>query len=221
MQFILNWAFGQGSTNTGFCFVGGHLEDSYVDMIHTAVETGKDSPYVNVTGAKTECRLMGWNTVDACVNGIVKGYERFIVGSDGTTASEWIHKGCKYPPANYVPTDCYCGWVCEKGFVQCGDKCIDPTITQCQSDIPVPKRRSSIMTCSAGAELCPVPSFKGFECVDTSANLEACGACPFQPGSVDCTTLPGVQTVQCVAGQCQVESCSPGYVLVDNECRFK
>lgn len=199
-------------------------------MIRTAVETGEDSAYVNATGAKIECDLMGWNTVDSCVQGIVDGYEAFIVGPDGTTTSEWIHTGCAYPADNFVPTDCYCGWECAPGFVQCGDSCL----TECSANAPaaapsgipnaqnIPARQlpETVPMCAAGEELCPLPSAKGFECLDTSSNLEACGACPFQPGSDDCTAIPGVQAVQCVAGRCQVESCLKGYLLRDNHCQL-
>jgi hypothetical protein len=159
---------------------------------------------------------MGWRTTDACVNGIVSGYERFIVGADGRTPSSWIHGGCDYPTDNYTPTDCYCGWECKPGFTRSGGQCI-PTAQRAPSGIPTVSRKRA--PCSGGAELCPVPAAKGFECVDTSTSLEACGACPFQPGSVDCTAIPGVAGVQCVHGECRVESCVRGHVLVDNACR--
>jgi hypothetical protein len=188
-------------------------------MIRTALETRVSTPYVNATGAWTRCELWGISDVDACLDNIVTGYSKFIVGADGTTSSEWIHKGCAYPSANYVPTDCYCGWECAEGFTQCGNSCIDASVTTCQSGVAITKtRRSNIPVCDAGAELCPMP-LKGFECLNTSSDLEACGGCPFQQGSVDCTSLPGVDHVECIGGECKVNSCARGWVLVDGQCQ--
>lgn len=220
-KFVFNWASGPGSSNTGFCFDNGALEQVYVDMLREALATQKSNAYVDIRGVNTKCSLMGWKTNSTCVDGIVKGFSKFIVGADGTTTSEWIHTGCNYPAANFEPTDCYCGWQCLKGFVQCGNSCIDPAIAQCASGVPAPKaKRNSIPDCPANSELCPVP-FKGFECLDTTTSLEACGKCPFQPGSVDCTILPGVEAVACVDGQCVIEACASGYVLFDRECYLK
>ena len=63
------------------------------------------------------------------------------------------------------------------------------------------------------SNLCPSPfsscslegSVRGFECVDTTSNIEQCGACASE-GGVDCTALPGVESVGCVAGSCEVRS---------------
>ncbi|CAK9785950.1 hypothetical protein CC85DRAFT_318986 [Cutaneotrichosporon oleaginosum] len=215
--YILNWALGKNTKNQGFCFTKGKLQAPYVQAIRNAVESGRDTPSVSAKGARTLCWLMGWNTNAKCVDGIVRGFEHFIVGKDGRTPSMWLRKGCNYPRDNFVPTDCYCGWECLPGFSRSGNQCI-PTSQKAPSSVPAPPKRKR-SPCTGGAELCPVPAAKGFECIDTESSLEACGACPFQPGSVDCTTLPGVDSVECVQGACRVKSCMRGHMLVDNECR--
>ncbi|GAA5863206.1 hypothetical protein JCM8547_002865 [Rhodosporidiobolus lusitaniae] len=65
--------------------------------------------------------------------------------------------------------------------------------------------------CPAGYKACEVGGGeKGRECVDTSSNLEECGGCTSSTG-VDCTSLPGVAAVGCVAGVCEVWACEEGW----------
>ncbi|BGP38399.1 hypothetical protein JCM10450v2_002344 [Rhodotorula kratochvilovae] len=68
------------------------------------------------------------------------------------------------------------------------------------------KRRA----CPLSHTACSIEGAKGFECIDTQSNLEQCGACATE-GGVDCTTLPGVESVGCVAGTCEIWSCADGY----------
>ncbi|BGP20090.1 hypothetical protein JCM10213_002660 [Rhodosporidiobolus nylandii] len=64
--------------------------------------------------------------------------------------------------------------------------------------------------CPASHSACEVAgSSKGFECIDVTSNLEQCGACANQ-GGVDCTSLPFVESVGCVAGTCEIWSCVEG-----------
>ncbi|GAA5828391.1 hypothetical protein JCM11251_006224 [Rhodosporidiobolus azoricus] len=66
--------------------------------------------------------------------------------------------------------------------------------------------------CPASHSACSVPgSSKGFECIDTSSNIEQCGACATS-GGVDCSSLPGVEAVGCVAGVCEIWSCADGHL---------
>ncbi|ORY68035.1 antifreeze glycopeptide AFGP poly protein [Leucosporidium creatinivorum] len=70
-------------------------------------------------------------------------------------------------------------------------------------------RRSGL--CPASHTACAVSGVKaGFECIDVASNLEQCGACA-SAGGVDCTALPGVEAVGCVAGQCEIWSCAEGF----------
>ncbi|GAA5845477.1 hypothetical protein JCM5353_000038 [Sporobolomyces roseus] len=59
---------------------------------------------------------------------------------------------------------------------------------------------------AANEQACAVDGGKGFECIDTSSNLENCGAC-----GTDCTALPGVEAVGCSQGTCEIWSCAEGY----------
>ncbi|GAA6058790.1 hypothetical protein JCM10212_001906 [Sporobolomyces blumeae] len=63
--------------------------------------------------------------------------------------------------------------------------------------------------CPSSHTACPIEGQKGFECIDTSSNLEQCGSCA-SSGGVDCTSLPNVEAVGCVAGVCEIWSCAEG-----------
>ena len=41
---------------------------------------------------------------------------------------------------------------------------------------------------------------------------------PGDDDTIDCTELPGISAVQCVAKQCIVAQCRPGFELVNNRC---
>jgi hypothetical protein len=98
------------------------------------------------------------------------------------------------------------------------------------------------MRCPTGTEACRTGgSMKhGFKwkCLE-SDQIDSCGGCKYSycegswllhltdfdlatgPGddnAVDCTELPGISAVQCVAKQCIVAQCRRGYELIDNEC---
>ncbi|BGP06820.1 hypothetical protein JCM10049v2_002646 [Rhodotorula toruloides] len=64
--------------------------------------------------------------------------------------------------------------------------------------------------CPASHSACAIPGAKGFECIDTSSNIEQCGACASE-GGVDCTQIEGVAAVGCVAGVCEIWSCEDGF----------
>jgi len=67
--------------------------------------------------------------------------------------------------------------------------------------------------CPAPYDSCSLPGSKrGFECIDTASNLEQCGACALD-GGVDCTAIPGVDAVGCVAGKCEIWACAEGYAF--------
>ncbi|KWU42135.1 hypothetical protein RHOSPDRAFT_21780 [Rhodotorula sp. JG-1b] len=63
--------------------------------------------------------------------------------------------------------------------------------------------------CPAAFTACNIGGTKGYECVDTTSNIEQCGACA-SSGGVDCTQIPGVASVACVQGSCEVWSCEEG-----------
>ncbi|GAA5969703.1 hypothetical protein JCM11641_008010 [Rhodosporidiobolus odoratus] len=63
--------------------------------------------------------------------------------------------------------------------------------------------------CPASHSACSLSS-GGFECVDTSSNLEQCGGCASQ-GGVDCTAIAGAESVGCVDSVCEIWSCQEGF----------
>ncbi|EIM92630.1 uncharacterized protein STEHIDRAFT_46142 [Stereum hirsutum FP-91666 SS1] len=60
----------------------------------------------------------------------------------------------------------------------------------------------------------------GFECVDFQTDLESCGGCGILEPSHNCMEIPGVQSVSCVIGGCQVNTCESGWVVsaAGNSC---
>ncbi|KAM0755444.1 hypothetical protein T439DRAFT_320138 [Meredithblackwellia eburnea MCA 4105] len=57
---------------------------------------------------------------------------------------------------------------------------------------------------------CPISGGAGgFECVNTRT-LELCGGCSLESGAVDCSSMPGVEEVACIAGRCFISSCDFG-----------
>ncbi|BGP14504.1 hypothetical protein JCM10213_003090 [Rhodosporidiobolus nylandii] len=64
--------------------------------------------------------------------------------------------------------------------------------------------------CPAQTSACAVDGGRGFECINTSTNIEQCGGCA-SAGGVDCTALPSVSAVGCVAGVCEIWSCEEGF----------
>ncbi|KAH9975089.1 hypothetical protein BGW80DRAFT_1225415 [Lactifluus volemus] len=128
------------------------------------------------------------HSIPACVDGNPCGFHC----TDGFTAS---------PPDQ--PTTC----VCEESSVICNGKC---------------KRWSGSGTCAEmGPEWAACGVFNGgarsWECINTARDLESCGGCilpltPYVPIGQDCTSLPGVADVACIAGECVVRHCLPGYV---------
>jgi hypothetical protein len=58
----------------------------------------------------------------------------------------------------------------------------------------------------------------GYECLDVSSNLEACGGCPGE-GGVDCTALYGAVDVTCRKGRCHIEECEEGLTLINGRCK--
>ncbi|GAA6008250.1 hypothetical protein JCM10207_000053 [Rhodosporidiobolus poonsookiae] len=103
---------------------------------------------------------------------------------------------------------CATGFTCNADFV-----CVASPVTPSQAARSRSRRdglhRRNL--CPASHTACSVDDGKkGFECIDVTSNLEQCGACASQ-GGVDCTALPGVESVGCVAGQCEIWSCAEGY----------
>ncbi|WVQ86428.1 hypothetical protein IAS59_000136 [Cryptococcus gattii] len=67
------------------------------------------------------------------------------------------------------------------------------------------------LDCGWGQKSCKVGG--QWACLDVTSGLTTCGGCPGEPETIDCTAIPGVSSVQCVLGQCRIDSCRSGFVL--------
>ncbi|KAK9895237.1 hypothetical protein P389DRAFT_205291 [Cystobasidium minutum MCA 4210] len=75
-------------------------------------------------------------------------------------------------------------------------------------------RDQDSLFCPDSLSACPIPSLQGgYECVDTTQELENCGGCAVDGEGVDCTAITGVSGVGCLSGKCVVFSCVDGYRL--------
>ncbi|GFZ47273.1 hypothetical protein JCM24511_05016 [Saitozyma sp. JCM 24511] len=91
------------------------------------------------------------------------------------------------------------------------------------------KRGAAVAHCPAPLTACAIPGHaEGFECIDTTAELESCGGCTAgvfgdsntTVAGVDCSTLPGVRLggTTCTSGLCEVTRCRKGWTLIDGAC---
>ncbi|KAA1472643.1 hypothetical protein DENSPDRAFT_193617 [Dentipellis sp. KUC8613] len=123
-------------------------------------------------------------------------------------------------PGNNIPKDCTCPPPMSVCNGQCGN-----FPHGCGSQAPSSRRRrSNAPKCDAGKTICGVPGGshgRGWECIDTTSDLESCGGCaiasPFDSLTsrakvgVDCSALPHVSSVSCKASACVVEACASGF----------
>ncbi|KAJ7162785.1 hypothetical protein C8R43DRAFT_919677 [Mycena crocata] len=123
-----------------------------------------------------------------------------------------------------------CGYECDEGYVDCNGKCKKTCPT---GTISNPGRRDADYwgkrvqkSCQTGWTACGISGGgpRDWECVDTHNDLESCGGCPSGVVSsltgdstgADCTTIPHVADVSCVAGGCAVHKCLPGFKVADS-----
>ncbi|KAE9396459.1 hypothetical protein BT96DRAFT_111382 [Gymnopus androsaceus JB14] len=137
-------------------------------------------------------------------------------------------------PSNSSPA-CSSRNVCD---YSCGSGYTKETINgspKCSSSSPsarsLPEKRDLVYwgkqtqsSCRTGWEACGIVGGgpRDWECIDTQNDLESCGGCPIDVMSsltganglgVDCTTIPGVSDVSCIAGTCSVNKCMPGFKI--------
>ncbi|OCF54238.1 hypothetical protein L486_08151 [Kwoniella mangroviensis CBS 10435] len=69
------------------------------------------------------------------------------------------------------------------------------------------------------AEVQTVSADTPYECITPQEDLYSCGGCATLGTGQDCTAIPGVLSVSCAVGQCNVYSCKAGFTLSsDGEC---
>lgn len=210
------------SNGLGWCFENGVMMPAWQAQVLAALDSGVASTYLNTPVALQVCTdngITGDNA--ACAAYLINEFTIAILSSD--LSSTTLLTICEYPidPDWYTLVDCQCTVSCNPGFDRCGDSCFDPTSYECVSgvvseSVQITRRRRWFM-CAPGLDPCSTGA-PGWECLDTSSDIEACGGCPGTPEAVDCTELPGASAVTCRGGQCVVEGCSRGHNLVDNEC---
>lgn len=84
--------------------------------------------------------------------------------------------------------------------------------------VPQAQARSTNAFCPRGQSACSLAASldpaDGYDCLDTLSSLEMCGGCPTgtdlsdpsAPSGVDCSTLPGVNDVECDGGRCRIRA---------------
>lgn len=71
--------------------------------------------------------------------------------------------------------------------------------------------RAPAFACPDNETACPLQS-GGFECIDTSSSLSACGGCVgLGQSGQNCLAIPGALNVQCLDSKCHVGSCFKGW----------
>ncbi|KAI0792577.1 hypothetical protein C8Q75DRAFT_608169 [Abortiporus biennis] len=140
------------------------------------------------------------------------------------------------PLGSSSPTTCYC----PSPSIACNGQC-GSFPNGCGSAVPVllQKKRRNVRErrslngerwdveglCEFGKSVCGVGldfngSKRGWECIDTARDKESCGGCVFPApfsnaeatSGVDCTAIPNVDKVGCVASSCYIRSCADGFV---------
>jgi len=120
-----------------------------------------------------------------------------------------------YPPSN--PTTCNC----PAPFKVCNGQCGSYDTCGSQPAYPYSKRELDT-ECQPGWKLCKIPGRGILECVDVMNDLWSCGGCELssfadEQVGIDCTVIPNVAGVSCLAGACKVESCRRGFQLDEDE----
>jgi hypothetical protein len=191
---------------------------SFQANVQAAISSKTTTAYTNGSWALQMCAYQcgsSCSTAASCANYIVSQFTTTIWGTAGAITA------CTYPSANFVPTDCSCGFTCNAGYTKCGTSyCINPATQTCSSGVPKPLRKRDLPfggRCSHGMTECPTRN-GGWECLDTSRDLEACGGCPYTSEGVDCSSIPGADSVTCVEGKCKVRSCDRRHYLNGTEC---
>ncbi|KAJ7723484.1 hypothetical protein DFH07DRAFT_277752 [Mycena maculata] len=142
------------------------------------------------------------------------------------TCDSGSKKTCTHPD-NSVPScsrSNLCGYTCDDGYKDCNGSCQ----RSCPSSGTLVTKRDAEYwghrvqkSCKVGWSACGISGGgpRDWECVDTRRDLESCGGCPTGTVSAltgdstgaDCTVIPNVADVSCVAGGCAVHKCLPGY----------
>ncbi|KZV98754.1 hypothetical protein EXIGLDRAFT_727079 [Exidia glandulosa HHB12029] len=158
------------------------------------------------------------------IDAVVDALAKILIGAAGS-------KQCSFP--KHASPICSasnpCGFNCTDGYVLSGKDCVCPAPKHdCNgkcTDAACPTGKLSKRDlyplenlCGPGEQLCGLWAAgpHAWECLNTQRNLESCGGCVTPiPGARasgrDCTSIPGVASVECVYGECVVSRCTHGW----------
>ncbi|KAG0665431.1 hypothetical protein C6P46_006878 [Rhodotorula mucilaginosa] len=142
-----------------------------------------------------------------CANGLAEAPiplpDQQCVSQSCDTAS----KKCAAMPSAGIPN----GYPCSNSDI-CASGWCSPEKLVCSlaASQGARTRKRSTEMCPASQIACKVSVSAGFECIDPQTNLEQCGGCLADGTGIDCTAIPGAESVACEAGRCIVMSCAPG-----------
>ncbi|GHJ85925.1 hypothetical protein NliqN6_2327 [Naganishia liquefaciens] len=180
-------------------------------------------------------------TVANLVGGLTQLLNLAQISGQNAVASQ--PASCPYP-ANSSPLctggntlpGTTCNFQCNTGYRLCGTSFCILNTANCvsgfpgrRSQLPVPSVDNAASLCPAGLEACYTSDMSmslgkpvGWECVDTSSDVESCGGCEWPVSGKgqgeDCSSLDGVNEVSCNRGKCEALSCMRGFVLNGTEC---
>ncbi|KNZ48898.1 uncharacterized protein VP01_533g6 [Puccinia sorghi] len=158
-------------------------------------------------------------------------------GDQRCRSSSFVAGSCRLQSVNYATQNragAPLAQACQELFSRGGSGycSICPSDRSCGGPAPsgLPRRNvpesSALSNCPSGLTACPIatgPSLSpsgGFECLDVQQEVTSCGGCSSTGQGVDCTTLKGVSSAGCSAGECKIFSCKPGFQFsfVNNAC---
>ncbi|TRM59091.1 hypothetical protein BD626DRAFT_509712 [Schizophyllum amplum] len=175
--------------------------------------------------------------LSSILNGPIRAILDLLINTDPTRAN------CPVVPPHAqraCSTEDPCGIVCDPGYVKNGNQCCPPAGCPSGSLSRPKKRRLSSRvttyeqarsTCGSRQNVCGIAGREGghdFECIDTTATLDSCGGCMTphgflvsspQASGVDCSALPNVIEVGCVASKCVVNRCKASFVPSEDASR--
>lgn len=70
-------------------------------------------------------------------------------------------------------------------------------------------KQTPMQLCPGQLQACSLPS-GSYECLDTTQELNACGAC-LETGGMDCEAIPNVELVTCALSKCEIHACKSGF----------
>ncbi|GHJ85923.1 hypothetical protein NliqN6_2325 [Naganishia liquefaciens] len=222
----------------------GYKKYTILDNICICTQDGyiTDDSLQNLNGQIQAGGILGnlFNFVIQLIGGHANFQKSCKEAAEGAVRNK--HSTCPYP-ANSSPVckggntlpNSKCHFKCKNGYKLCGTSYCIPNHSSCVSGMPgrrsleLPISDNTQNLCPPGLEACYTSDVSmkfgrpvGWECVDTSSDVESCGGCEWpvagQAQGQDCSDMSGVSRVSCNRGQCQAETCMRGFEKNGTEC---